>query len=128
MPLTFQHAAYVTRQLGFRYLWIDSFGILQDSKSDWEEQSGKMQHVYEGAIVTIAADAGPDSTCGLSRPEKRKRLRGVRIPGENLAAVRDIGFHLSETPAHSLQPFPDDYRSLVKARGKAKSIGTTLQS
>lgn len=128
MPLTFQHAAYVTRQLGFRYLWIDSLCILQDSKPDWEEQSGQMQNVYEGAAVTIAADAGPDSASGLSCPEKRKRLRGVSIPGENLSAVRDIDFDLSETPAHSSQPFQDDYWSLIRARGKAKSIGTTLQS
>ncbi len=58
MPLTFQHAVHVTRRLGFRYLWIDSLCIIQDSTSDWEEQAGQMQHVYEGAVVTIAADAG----------------------------------------------------------------------
>jgi hypothetical protein len=33
-PLTFQHAIELTRQLGFRYLWIDSLCIIQDERRD----------------------------------------------------------------------------------------------
>ncbi len=36
LPKTFQDAILITRQLGIRYLWIDSLCILQDSPEDWE--------------------------------------------------------------------------------------------
>ena len=42
LPLTFRDAVHVTRQLGFRYLWIDSLCIIQDSQEDWEIESAKM--------------------------------------------------------------------------------------
>ncbi len=103
MPLTFQHAVHVTRRLGFRYLWIDSLCIIQDSTSDWEEQAGQMQHVYEGAVVTIAADAGGDSSCGLSSTDKRRLFGGTRIPGQNLIVAP--GPESGETPAHFPRAF-----------------------
>jgi len=99
MPLTFQHAIHVTRRLGFRYLWIDSLCIIQDSTADWEEQAGQMQHVYSGAVVTIAADAGHDSRCGLSSAEKRNLFRGARIPGRQPLLVTP-GAKSGDTPAH----------------------------
>ncbi|OBT71298.1 hypothetical protein VF21_09943 [Pseudogymnoascus sp. 05NY08] len=34
MPNTFQDAVTITRKLGYRYLWIDSLCILQDSRTD----------------------------------------------------------------------------------------------
>ncbi|KAK0716662.1 heterokaryon incompatibility protein-domain-containing protein [Apiosordaria backusii] len=61
MPLTLKHAIHVTRQLGFQYLWIDALCIIQDSTLDWEEQAARMQDIYEGAAITIAADAGSNS-------------------------------------------------------------------
>jgi hypothetical protein len=103
MPLTFQHAVHITRRLGFRYLWIDSLCIIQDSTADWEEQAGQMQHVYEGAVVTIAADAGRDSSCGLSSAEKRRAFRGTRIPGQPLIVAPRA--ESGDTPAH----FPDTH-------------------
>ena len=123
MPLTFQHAVHVTRRLGFRYLWIDSLCIIQDSTSDWEGQAGQMQHVYEGAVVTIAADAGGDSGCGLSSTDKRKVFRGTRIPGQNLIVAP--GPESGETPAHFPRTFvnggelekPRNYGSQLQTRG-----------
>jgi len=99
MPLTFQHALLVTRKLGFRHIWIDSLCIIQDSRSGWKEQAAKMQHVYEGAILTIAADAGnKNSASGLTCADKRQRFRGVGLNGE---AVRAAPAAMSgETPAH----------------------------
>src|SRR5450755_2564024 len=35
LPNTFRHAVSITRRLGFRYLWIDSLCIIQDSEGDW---------------------------------------------------------------------------------------------
>ncbi|KAF0320945.1 cyclin-dependent kinase-like 4, partial [Colletotrichum asianum] len=35
LPPSFRYAAFLTRELGIRYLWIDSLCILQDSREDW---------------------------------------------------------------------------------------------
>ena len=51
---TFQHAVAVTKQLGIRYLWIDSLCIVQDSKEDWRSESARMSSVYNHSTLTIA--------------------------------------------------------------------------
>jgi hypothetical protein len=51
VPRTFRDAVRVTHLLGFKYLWIDSLCIVQDSNEDWEVESSQMQDVYEHAPV-----------------------------------------------------------------------------
>ncbi|EMD61141.1 hypothetical protein COCSADRAFT_192916 [Bipolaris sorokiniana ND90Pr] len=55
LPQTFQHAITATRNLGYRYLWLDALCIVQDSVQDWERESQKMGVIYSQAVVTIAA-------------------------------------------------------------------------
>ncbi|KAK7177874.1 heterokaryon incompatibility protein [Paraphaeosphaeria sporulosa] len=52
---TFRDAIIVTRQLGFRYLWIDSLCIIQDDEEEWKRESRIMGDIFSGACVTIAA-------------------------------------------------------------------------
>ena len=61
LPRMFQDAITATRLLGLRYLWIDSLCILQDSKTDWEEQCAEMCRIYRDSYVTIAGPAA--SSC-----------------------------------------------------------------
>jgi hypothetical protein len=68
LPLTWKDAILVTRRLGFRYLWIDSLCIIQDSKDDWLMESARIQIVYKGASLTLMAEASPDSTSGIFKP------------------------------------------------------------
>lgn len=35
LPKSFEDAIRITKELGFRYLWIDSLCIIQDSPQDW---------------------------------------------------------------------------------------------
>lgn len=56
MPLTFQDAVTVTRKLGYRYLWIESLCIMQDSDTDWESETACMQRYYKDAVMTICTD------------------------------------------------------------------------
>ena len=67
MPRTFQDAVTVTRELGFRYLWIDSLCIIQDSREDWAQECGRMQQVYELAAVTISAACADGPEAGFLR-------------------------------------------------------------
>jgi hypothetical protein len=61
LPPLFQDAVVITRQLGLRYLWIDSICIIQDSVRDWEIESFKMSSIYENSYVTISATNSGDS-------------------------------------------------------------------
>ncbi|KAI0455731.1 heterokaryon incompatibility protein-domain-containing protein [Xylaria acuta] len=51
----FQDAFTVARRLSYRYIWIDSFCIVQDDQQDWLQQATKMADVYSGAELTISA-------------------------------------------------------------------------
>lgn len=65
LPRTFQDAVIVTRNIGVRYLWIDSLCIVQDQDCDWEMESSKMAAYYSNAYLVIAADQAGDSTQGF---------------------------------------------------------------
>lgn len=65
LPKAFQDAVIITRKLGFRYIWVDSLCIIQDSPDDWKHEANCMADVYSRAICTIAASASEDSTGGF---------------------------------------------------------------
>jgi hypothetical protein len=65
LPNTFRDAIEVTRQLGVRYLWIDSLCIIQDDENDWMQESSKMASVYQNAHLTICATVGQNDDAGL---------------------------------------------------------------
>ncbi|KAH7330050.1 heterokaryon incompatibility protein-domain-containing protein [Rhexocercosporidium sp. MPI-PUGE-AT-0058] len=80
LPRTFRDAIAVTRELGQRYLWIDSLCIIQDDHGDWETESKKMEAVFQHAYCTIAATSAEDSNEGfLNRPEE-KYSQYVMVP------------------------------------------------
>ena len=60
MPATFRDAVTVTRDLGLRYLWIDSLCIIQDDDQDWEAESAKMGSIFDAAHIVIGASSSPD--------------------------------------------------------------------
>jgi hypothetical protein len=84
LPQTFLDAIQMTRNLGIRYLWIDTLCIVQDDKKDWEQESAKMHLVYSNAYLVIAATRSPNSTHGLfhARPPKQKLAKAF-YTGQN---------------------------------------------
>lgn len=64
LPKTFQDAVQITRQLGIRYLWIDSMCIIQDFKEDWKREAALMAGVYGNAYCTLAALSSKNSREG----------------------------------------------------------------
>jgi len=64
LPKTFQDAIAITRQLGIRYIWIDSLCIIQDNKTDWEVESAKMAEIYSQCYVNISATRSSDGRGG----------------------------------------------------------------
>ncbi|KAI2628056.1 heterokaryon incompatibility protein-domain-containing protein [Hypomontagnella submonticulosa] len=55
LPQTYRDACIATSSLGFRYIWIDSLCIIQDSIEDWRTQSSLMHLIYKSASCNIAA-------------------------------------------------------------------------
>lgn len=80
LAANFQDTVKIVRELGLRYLWIDSLCILQDSALDWQVESANMAAVYQNAAVTIYASSSPgskhgifprkDSSAGIPEPNK----------------------------------------------------------
>jgi hypothetical protein len=68
---SFRDAIYVTRKLGFRYIWIDCICILQDSKTDWETEAGNMPSYYNNSVLNIAATGYADGKRGFLESENR---------------------------------------------------------
>lgn len=70
LPKTFRDACTVTRWLGLRYLWIDSYCIRQrgeGSEDDKGKQIADMQYIYTACTVNIGATSGTDPMSGLFR-------------------------------------------------------------
>lgn len=55
LPQTILDAFSVARNLGFEYIWIDSFCIVQDDVQDVTREISKMRHIYQNAQLTISA-------------------------------------------------------------------------
>ncbi|RBR10225.1 uncharacterized protein FIESC28_09611 [Fusarium coffeatum] len=62
---TLPDAVEITKALGIRYLWIDTFCIIQDDEKDWETQASLMAATYENAYITLAAGASDDDDGGF---------------------------------------------------------------
>lgn len=60
LPAVFREAVSIARELGIKFLWIDSVCIVQDDRTDWIEHATKMADVYENATLVIAASSSPN--------------------------------------------------------------------
>lgn len=76
LPTTFREAMGIASNLGYRYIWIDSLCIIQDSRDDWNKESCTMATVYGNAVLNLAA-MGESSATGCFR--KRDHPLG-RLP------------------------------------------------
>ncbi|KPA37801.1 tol protein, partial [Fusarium langsethiae] len=65
LPKTHQDTIHLSRQLGIRYLWIDSICIFQDDLEDWDRESANMLSIYSNAYLTVCASRSTDSSGGL---------------------------------------------------------------
>jgi hypothetical protein len=64
LPATIRDAILLTRELGLRYIWVDSFCIIQcDSRSvvsqdysDWTKELPNMHRYYQNATITLVIE------------------------------------------------------------------------
>ncbi|KXT00905.1 hypothetical protein AC578_5715 [Pseudocercospora eumusae] len=95
---TFQDAMKVCRELGVRYLWIDSLCIIQDAFNpvDWMAQAGDMHKIYSHGLCNIAATASRSGEEGLFRDRDPALIGREYIELSNAAAQRPISPGLYE--------------------------------
>lgn len=65
IPKTIRDALNLVSLLGERYLWVDSFCIIQDEEDTKELQLSSMASIYANAYLTIVAAAGKDADRGI---------------------------------------------------------------
>jgi Heterokaryon incompatibility protein (HET) len=111
LPMTFRDAITVTRNLGERYLWIDSICIIQQldegDPSDWETESGNMESIFASAYCTLAASSAIGSYEGFLRD--RYTSRYTRVEGS-----KDKTLYLYE----DVEDFEDDVeKAILNTRG-----------
>ncbi|KAK5659844.1 hypothetical protein OQA88_13307 [Cercophora sp. LCS_1] len=100
MPRTLRDAVYITRALGFRYLWIDALCILQGDSAeavrDWEMESARMEHIYGDAVVTLVAAWASHCNGGIIRPEGGFGVGGVTWRGFKHEPINSRAWALQE--------------------------------
>ncbi|KAK3367686.1 heterokaryon incompatibility protein-domain-containing protein [Podospora didyma] len=80
LPGTYKDATFVARNLGFKFLWIDSLCIIQDDADDWRTESQQMGDIFRHAKFVIAAHcADADKEGFLARAMRSRDAVGIRI-------------------------------------------------
>jgi hypothetical protein len=125
MSQTFRDAITVTRRLGFKYLWIDSLCIIQDSRDDWKAESEKMGEIYHNSMLTIAAldaeDIGPGCFWPRERLQSYPCKIGTRLPYHRPGG--GTGGQVYAFPSSRNSP-PDD---IIRRRGLLDRRSWVLQ-
>ena len=52
-PNLFCDAVTITRELGYRYLWIDSICIIQDCEEDRAQEIAQMGEIYKNSVLLL---------------------------------------------------------------------------
>ncbi|KAJ9424474.1 heterokaryon incompatibility protein-domain-containing protein [Fusarium oxysporum] len=78
---TFREAIAICREMGVRYLWIDSLCIVQNDEADWQRESRLMGDVYRNSVCTIACHIRDNENNGFLHRVFRKNM--VILRGEN---------------------------------------------
>lgn len=98
LPQTLLDAIVATRDLGFRYIWIDSLCIIQDMEADWQQECAKMNSIYENAALTIAAAGASGPEHGFLR-FRDYSLSSVLLPGTEPVVLSAYDHYRANDPS-----------------------------
>ncbi|KAJ3564934.1 hypothetical protein NPX13_g7676 [Xylaria arbuscula] len=123
LPLTFQDVIRITRGLNIRYLWIDSLCIIQNSNTDWEQESKNMGLYYGNSTVTLYASLAKSSTSGIFQRDTPRPLVGPKPVYLDLFSGTEIDRQIK---VQALD-FDDETLAELDLHGPLASRGWTLQ-
>jgi hypothetical protein len=81
LPRTFQDSIDIARTLRLPYIWIDAFCIIQEDPVNWEREATRMQQIYSGSTVKIAASGAKDTSAGFFTHET-PQFRSASVPAK----------------------------------------------
>ncbi|ROT42541.1 HET-domain-containing protein [Sodiomyces alkalinus F11] len=79
LPRSYKEGIEVAMRFGFRYIWIDSLCIIQDSLDDWRAEAATMKDVYNSASLTIAASAASENSEASFRRRDPAGIQHIRV-------------------------------------------------
>ncbi|KAI9157911.1 hypothetical protein HJFPF1_05896 [Paramyrothecium foliicola] len=80
LPRTFADAIQVAQNLGYCYIWIDAFCIIQDDADDLNRELPKMGDIYRYADFTIYTAIAASSHTGAFVERNPQAYRPCRLP------------------------------------------------
>jgi tetratricopeptide (TPR) repeat protein len=78
LPKAIQDAIWLANELDCHYLWVDALCILQDSGTDWLQESAKMCDYYMRSLLSISA-SNADSASGFLKIRNPLSIMPCRI-------------------------------------------------
>ncbi|KAK3312746.1 heterokaryon incompatibility protein-domain-containing protein, partial [Apodospora peruviana] len=95
IPKTIRHTIELVKALGEKYLWVDTFCIVQDDDAHFHAELRNMGAIYDKACLTVVAATGWDANEGF------KGLRGIS-PRRHLASNFADDLHKYTNPEHMI--------------------------
>lgn len=89
LPTKYLEAIRIARALGFRYIWIDSLCIIQDSDEDWKKEALKMAAVYGRTALNISYVYPPSDSPSHKHLRDPRTIVPCEFPMEHLRRGRD---------------------------------------
>lgn len=110
LPRTIREAVLVCTNLDIRFIWVDSLCILQDSESDWQRESTKMETICSLSKVTIIAASSTSCHSGFL---------GELLDSINLFTSKEPDFQISARDAYGtgFHGDPTDRNDPLEDRG-----------
>ncbi|KAH7129826.1 heterokaryon incompatibility protein-domain-containing protein [Dactylonectria estremocensis] len=90
LPTKYLEAIRIAKSLGFRYIWIDSLCIIQDSEEDWKKEALKMATVYGRTALNISYVYPPSEKPSQQHLRDPRVIVPCRLPMDHLQR-REVG-------------------------------------
>ncbi|KAK7015889.1 hypothetical protein VNI00_019016 [Paramarasmius palmivorus] len=80
IPRTIRDAIEATNKYGLRYLWVDSFCIIQDSREDKQVELTQLPRIFRDAYITIIASSAKSAFAGFLQDRDPPAPPPPRLP------------------------------------------------
>jgi len=79
LPQTLRDAVFVTRQLGYRYIWVDALCIVQDDEMSKQKELAQMGRIYTSSFLTIQPTASGSVNQGFLALRQPPAAQPIRL-------------------------------------------------